>query len=174
MALGAVYPSQLAFRGVRCCLRRLNAVPPCQAERDVDRHRGFQELTTERGTTVTVPHDAAQSSMTTPSSMSLNINIRSGSEHRDENPPAASSSSSTPAAELRARALQPPAPSSTSTASGLATSAAAVREDRDHESPKEISNPWNQFQHEFRGKGFSKATMAKMYKLYKDKGTKMP
>ena len=164
MALGAVYASQIAFRGVRRCLRRLAAAPHCQAERDVDRRQSFQESTTEGGTTVNIHHDAGTSSLTTPSSTSLNISIQSGSQHRDENPPAAATSSSSSArtgqADLRARAVQPS--TSSSTASG-----SAMPEDTG--SPKEIMNPWNRFQHDFRGKGFSKATMAKMYKLYKDK-----
>ena len=55
------------------------------------------------------------------------------------------------------------------TTSGFAA-AAAVSEDS--KSPKEIANPWNQFQHDFKGKGFSKATLAKMYKYQKMKDQK--
>jgi hypothetical protein len=55
------------------------------------------------------------------------------------------------------------------TTSGFAA-AAAVSED--YKSPKEIANPWNQFQHDFKGKGFSKATLAKMYKYQKMKDQK--
>ena len=50
-------------------------------------------------------------------------------------------------------------------------SAAAERVSSSRASPKEndITNQWNRFQHEHRGKGLSSSTLAKMYKREKDK-----
>lgn len=167
-------------------LRRLRELPRC---RDEDRRSDLQDqAATVGGTSVKIHHDG--SSMSTSSSTSLNSSIQSGSQAASPggadlgraaaaggdacaaklalaSPSIASGTAS--AAAVGGEACAAEAWPSSSTASG-SEHAAAMREG----SPKEmISNPWNKFQHEMRGKGFSKATMAKLYKHSKSK-TKMP
>ena len=180
MALGAFYASQLAFRGVRCCLRSLQELSRGRDKLEEDKLPSFRDgSATADGTSVTIQHGAGSSSSSNPSSTSLSISIQSGSQHRDENPPVEVQLPTSSSTASGSAAVQ--LPTSTSTASGSAVpaasglrarAAAAVSEDR--QSPKEIVNPWNQFQHDYRGKGFSKATLAKMYKYQKDKDNKMP
>ena len=60
------------------------------------------------------------------------------------------------------------AATSTSTASGSASVSEVQRSPKE----KDLSNPWNKFQHENRGKGLSKATLAKIYQYEKAKHNK--
>ena len=90
--------------------------------------------------------------------------ITSGSQDRDEN----SSTSPLPSrggvsGACAAASSSEQAAASTSRKTSTASSSAGVR--APSQSPKEMApaNPWNKFQHEHRGKGLSKRTMAKMY-----------
>ena len=60
------------------------------------------------------------------------------------------------------------AATSPSTASGSASVSEVQRSPKE----KDLSNPWNKFQHENRGKGLSKATLAKIYQYEKAKHNK--
>jgi hypothetical protein len=196
MALGAVYLGQTAFSSVRCCLRRLHG-PSRQME---EGSRAISSEESDSGGETSVKIKRGKGSTSERSSLSLSFRTQSGWQRDDDSTSpvpsrtasdvnlflAGSATKKRGAASSSADGGQAAAAGSCSrsTASGSAAAAdscsrpttsgfaAAAAVSEDYKSPKEIANPWNQFQHDFKGKGFSKATLAKMYKYQKMKDQK--
>ena len=204
MAFGAIYVGQLAVKTTKCCLRRLQG--PLQSSEEDNRRQPLSNANTGTAA-LTGAQRGTGSSSSKRSATSLNITIRSGSQHGDSSSssslPSSSNGDVTGSADARSssatktskgRAFKSSSAvrgeskadgaSRTSSSSGTAAvsraSAAAEAFGTSASSSGtasgsgevrdlNLSNPWNKFQHEHAGQGFSKQTLSKLYQYEKNK-----
>ena len=215
MALGTIYVGQLAFQGLRCCLKRLSALsqpkldsrwPLCEeCESDGERSpcmTSSSGLRAERAASPCMtsssglraeraassgrmtPSSGLQSSAERGNSGSISKGMTSSSGSHGECFAAGSQTtlrSTSARSGLKQRggsSITEQRGASSAAGFGAATSpstasgSASVSEVQRSPKEKDLSNPWNKFQHENRGKGLSKATLAKIYQYEKAKHNK--